>query len=93
MYYAIFHAVRAMLALDQVDLKKRSAVISCFRQNYIKERIFDVRFSNYMRDVFSVRQQCDYNDFYVIVDKEVKAQIYHARELLGTVSAYLQQYH
>ena len=34
-YYAIFHAVRAVLALDQVDFKKHSAVISYFQQYYI----------------------------------------------------------
>ena len=88
-YYAIFHAVRAVLALDQVDFKKHSAVISYFQQYYIKEKKFDVRFSNYVRDAFSVRQQCDYDDFFVIADREVKLQLDHARELLDAVASFL----
>lgn len=89
-YYAIFHAVRAVLALDQVDFKKHSAVISYFQQHYIKEKIFDIRFSDYVRDAFSVRQQCDYDDFFLISEREVKLQLDHARELLDAVASYLE---
>lgn len=35
-YYSIFHAMRAILALDEVDFKKHSGVIAYFRENYIK---------------------------------------------------------
>lgn len=34
-YYAIFHAVRAIFALEGVDRKKHSGVISYFQQNYV----------------------------------------------------------
>lgn len=40
-YYAIFHAARAVLALDGQDYKKHSGVISEFQQDYIKTEIFD----------------------------------------------------
>ena len=40
-YYAIFHAVRSVLALDNVDFKKHSAVIGYFNKNYILTTIFD----------------------------------------------------
>ena len=35
-YYAIFHAMRAVLALDGVDMKHHSGIISKFRKRYIK---------------------------------------------------------
>ena len=34
-YYAIFHAMRAVLAFDGIDRKKHSALISEFRKCYI----------------------------------------------------------
>lgn len=37
-YYAIFHAARALLAIDMKDFKKHSGVISYFQQNYIKPK-------------------------------------------------------
>lgn len=35
-YYAIFHAMRAVLALDEVDMRHHSGIISEFRKLYIK---------------------------------------------------------
>jgi len=35
-YYSIFHAMRAVLALEQKDFKKHSAVIAQFTQSYLK---------------------------------------------------------
>lgn len=35
-YYAIFHAMRAVLAFDEVDMKHHSGIISEFRKRYIK---------------------------------------------------------
>ena len=36
-YYAIFHAIRAALALKRVDSSKHSGVIAEFRRLFIKE--------------------------------------------------------
>ena len=35
-YYAIFHAMRSVLALDGKDFAKHAGVISCFRKDYVK---------------------------------------------------------
>ena len=47
-YYAIFYTARALVAKDELDFSKHSAVISYFRKNYVKTGIFDVRFSKYI---------------------------------------------
>lgn len=39
-YYAIFTAVRAVLARDQVDFSKHAGVIAYFQREYIKSAIF-----------------------------------------------------
>ena len=44
-YYAIFHAMRAVLALDGVDMKHHSGIISEFRKRYIKTGVFDASLS------------------------------------------------
>ena len=36
-YYAIFHAMRAVLAIDGVDFKKHSGVISYFNKEYMSQ--------------------------------------------------------
>ena len=91
-YYAIFHAIRAILALEGKDFRKHSGVISYFQQHYIKDKVFDIKYSDYLRDAFSIRQQCDYDDFYIVADHDVDGQIQHARELLDEVELYLKQH-
>lgn len=40
-YYAIFHAVRALLAFDLFDSKRHSAIISHFNQKFIATDLID----------------------------------------------------
>lgn len=40
-YYAIFSAMRAVLALDGIDYAKHAGVISYFQKTYIKTGIFE----------------------------------------------------
>ena len=62
-YYAIFHAVRAVMALDGEDRKKHSGVIAYFLENYIKNGLFDKEYSYIIKNAFQVRQESDYDDF------------------------------
>ena len=41
-YYSIFHAVKAVLALEQTDFKKHSSVIAYFNKEYISKNIFPI---------------------------------------------------
>lgn len=65
-YYAIFTTIRALLAENEIDFKKHSAVISYFRQYYIKTEIFNIKFSKYVGVAFEIRNNCDYEDFYIV---------------------------
>ena len=43
-YYAIFHALRAVLTFDNFDTSKHSGVIAEFRRRYIKKGYFLLRY-------------------------------------------------
>ena len=58
-YYAIFHAMRAVLALDGVDMKHHSGIISEFRKRYIKTGAFDTSLSGIISELSSVREGSD----------------------------------
>ena len=88
-YYGIFHAIRAVLALEGKDFAKHSGIISFFRQNYIKTGILDVSLSDIITDAFQVRTECDYNDYYIISKAEVEEQVQNAERFIKTISDYL----
>ena len=88
-YYAIFHAARAVLALDGLDFKQHSGVISNFQMKYIKTGIFDKQLSNIIKSAFSLRTESDYEDFYVISKADVESQVREAEIFFQTVSEYI----
>lgn len=88
-YYAIFHAMRAVLAFDEIDMKHHSGIISEFRRLYIKTGIFDTKLSQIISVLFDVRTDSDYDDFFIISKEEVAEQIKSAEFFLNEVSFYL----
>ena len=88
-YYAIFHAARAVLALDGQDYKKHSGVISNFQKDYIKTGIFDKAMSNIIKSAFDMRTDSDYEDFYVVPKEDVIKQVEEAEYFVYKVEEYL----
>ena len=88
-YYAIFHALRAVLVFDNFDSKKHSGIISTFNKLYIKTGKFDKEISRIISSAFDVRTDSDYNDFFIISKDSVINQINEAKKVIETIKAYL----
>lgn len=88
-YYSIFHAMRAILALDEVDFKKHSGVIAYFRENYIKVGIIDKLCSDIISNASIIRNKSDYDDFYVALKSETIEQVENAKIFFQHVNGYL----
>lgn len=89
-YYAIFHAMRSVLAIDGFDSKKHSGVIAEFRKEYIKTQKFDVKYSVTITDLFKSRTDCDYDDFFEVSKDEIESQICQAADFVVAVETYLK---
>ena len=89
-YYSIFHAMRAVLALDGVDFKKHSAVISNFRENYIKTKRLDRVLSDIIGKASIVRNKSDYEDFYISSKGEAVDQVSDAKVFIAAIEVYLE---
>jgi len=88
-YYCIFHAMRAVLAMDEFDSKKHSGVISVFRQKYIKSGIFAADFSDVIQRAFNNRGKSDYEDFFIVPIELTKVQVEEAGSFLQEVERYI----
>jgi len=89
-YYAIFHSMRSVLALEAVDFKKHSGVISYFRQNFIKTGTFDASFAEIIQKASFIRNESDYSDFYIASREEAIMQVENAEMFLKEVVKYLE---
>ena len=89
-YYAIFHAIRAINALDGFDSSKHSGVISHFNQEYVRTGIFQKEASKIIRNASELREQADYEDFYEATQEEASDVFDQASLFIATVEKYLR---
>ncbi|MFV0527618.1 MAG: HEPN domain-containing protein [Lachnospiraceae bacterium] len=90
-YYAIFHALRSVTALDQFDSSKHSGVISYFNRTYVKAGIFDKSISKMIDTAYRLREKADYQDFVVISREQAKEQLEKAEKIMSTLKPYLEE--
>ena len=90
-YYSIFHGMRAVLAIDEVDFKKHSGVIAYFREKYIKSGIISKECSDIISNASLIRNKSEYDDFYVAVKSETEQQVENAKIFFECIKAYLKK--
>ena len=90
-YYALFHALRTVTALDGFDSSKHSGIIAFFNRTYVKEGIFDKSLSKYIDVSFRLREKADYQDFVVITKEQAEEQYNKAEQLICAVKPYLEE--
>ena len=89
-YFAVFYAMRAVLALDGIDRKHHSGVIAEFRRLYIKPGIFENWMSDTIGDLFDLRTDTDYDDFFIVSKEEVAEEVRNAERFVTQVEEYLE---
>ena len=77
--------MRATLALDGVDMKHHSGVISEFRRRYIKTKKLDASLSKIISVLSEMRSESDYDDFYVLPKTEISNQFVNVRFFIDSV--------
>lgn len=89
-YYAVFSAMRAVLALDGFDSKKHSGIIAEFRKNYLKTERLPKSLSDTIDALVEIRQGSDYDDFYIVSKEEVSEQLENAKIFIAEVERFLK---
>lgn len=87
-YYAMFHCMRSVLVLEGADFSKHSGVLAYFRKQYIKTGVFDVELSDMIGEAFDIRNDSDYDDYYVISKRDVEEQIENAEKFYHVIEAF-----
>lgn len=88
-YYSMFHAVRALLALEKYDSKKHSGVISYFAQHYVKTGKIEPEYSKMLTNAFKIRNNCDYDDFYIAAYEDANKQAENANKFIKKVEEHI----
>ena len=88
-YYAIFHAISALLLYDKQEFRKHQAVISYFGKHYAKTGKAPQEFHKAFKKAFDIRQIADY-DYEGIVNKaDAEYILENAERIISFVGQYL----
>ncbi len=90
LYFSVFHAMRAVLALDGIDRKHHSGIISEFRRLYVKTGIFDREVSSIIATMSLMRHDSDYDDYIPIEKEDLDDMFPKVERLLDSVQDYLK---
>lgn len=88
-YYAAFYAVKAVLALEEVDFKRHKDAVGYFNRNYVATEIFSRDIGRKLGRLKQERESSDYDDFYIASASD--AMEYHetAQLIVKAVRDYL----
>ena len=89
-YYAMFTAVRALLAVEGQDFSKHAGVIAYFQKEYVKTGKFDKKYSKYISQAFQIRNNTDYADFFLVSLQDAKEQYDRAEEFVKVIEEFLK---
>ena len=88
-YYSVYHAIRAVLALDDIERRKHSGNISYFREHYIATGIFDKTFSETIKNAETLRNEADYDDMKITTADDAQDIMEKAMHFYSTVKEYV----
>lgn len=90
-YYAVFYALKAVYALKGQDFKKHKTLLANFNKEYVATEIFPKEIGRKISLLALIREQSDYNDFYIASKQESQQQVEIAEEVIQLVKEYLER--
>ena len=91
LYYALFHAVSALLINDGHNVKSHNGILALFGQHYVRTGIFDRKDGTLLSDLVIMRDNADYNCFFEADQEKINPLIEPTRTLIEKISQYISQ--
>ncbi len=89
-YYAAYYAMRAVYTVKGQDFRKHKTLIANFNKEYVATEIFPRSLGKKISTLSIIREQSDYNDFYIASRQESQQQLEIAEEVVKSVEHYLK---
>ena len=88
-YYAVFYAIRAVLALESIDFKRHKDVVAYFNKEFVASGKFPGEMGRRLARLKMKREESDYSDFFIASADEAQTQLQSVEYILPLISEYL----
>lgn len=86
-----FYAIKALLALEEVDFKKHRDVVAYFNRTYAATEKIPREIGRKLARLQQKREKSDYDDFYIASKEETMEQIENTKSVILAVKDYLSR--
>ena len=90
LYYALFHAVSALLINDGLNVKSHRGVMAMFGQHYVRTNIFTKKEGSLLSDLVIMRDNADYNCFFEADEEKLQPYIEPTRQFIASIKKYIE---
>ena len=89
LYYALFHAVSALLINDGHEVGTHKGAVIRFHQYYVKTGIFSNEDGAFYSQMQSMRERADYNCYYDVTETEIVERLEPTSQLIEKIKEYI----
>ena len=91
LYYALFHAVTALLIKDGHKVGTHKGVVLLFGQHYIKTKLFSIEEGRLYSQLQTMREKADYVCTFQTTEKEIVPMLEPAKELIAKIGEFIRK--
>lgn len=91
LYYAVYHAVNALLINDSHQVNTHNGSHAMFSLHYIKTDKLPVEFGRLYNQLQTMREESDYNCVYEVEPEELQGRIEPARQLIEAIEKLIRE--
>ena len=90
-YYAAFYAIKALLALEEVDFKRHKDVVAYFNKTYAATERVPREIGRKLAHLQQKREKSDYDDFYLASKEETIEQVKNTRSVIEAIREFIEK--
>ena len=91
LYYALFHAMSALLINDGHQVKSHRGILSMFGEHYVRTGVFSQKDGSLLSELVIMRDNADYNCFFEANEEKMAPYIVPTNMLIMKIKQYIEQ--
>ena len=91
LYYALFHAMSAVLICDGYQVKSHRGILAMFGEHYVRTEIFPQADGSLLSELVIMRDNADYNCFFEATEERLEQYIEPTRKLIDKIKQYIAE--
>lgn len=89
LYYALFHAVSALLINDGLNVKSHRGILTLFGQHFVRTGIFAHEDGSLLSNLVIMRDEADYNLYFNACEAKIAPYIKPTQLLIEKIEKYI----